>query len=263
VGPSTPAPVQEPFNRSIIAAFARADRASIDDLGTTLARQAAMLRAAGRLLQVNYRSYYEHETDGWARLVLFTEGLYQQMHAAATTAAVLVGRTAEPRLKVDGLSHLLAGLEDERSHPLAPQVRRERRSIELLRWLLTARNKTVQHRAEAGYVGERGMVLLDGFVVMRRTRAVDPKVLRKARDLFQGMCNKYGEWNETPNNEREALTYLDLGSHELWDLAPADFDSCRRVIAAARCYDLVVSLPLLENADAALATLIEMAPLRV
>jgi hypothetical protein len=193
--------------------------------------------------------------------VLFTEGLYQQMHAAATTAAVLLARTATPPLKnVGSLSDLVRKLDANPSHTLALELRRERRAIGLLTWFLEARNRTIQHRAERSYVNEQGMSLEDGFVLIRRSETIDPAALHKARDLFRGICNKYGEWDETPNNDREALTYLDLGSHELWSPAPSDYDSCRRVVEGAGAYDLVISLPVLENADAALSALIEMAP---
>lgn len=259
--PSTVLPASPPFSQSLAAAAARADRESTDDLGTALTRQVAILQAAGRPLIVNYGAVYETEQDGWARLVLLTEALYQQLHAAVTTAVVLVAATASPPLKdVGSLSKLKSKLAKNPEHPLSAALRRERRALALLTWLLETRNRTIQHRAERGHVDERGMVLLDGFVVMRQSGAIDAAALRKARDLFRGLCNKYGEWNETPNNNREALTYLDLGSHELWSLAPWDYDSCRGVVEGAGAYDLVVSLPVLENADSALSALIEMAP---
>jgi hypothetical protein len=259
--PAPALPTSPPFSRSLTAAMERVDPESTDDIGTALARQVVILQAAGRLLTVNYRAFYTTEEDGWARLVLFTEGLYQQLHAAATTTAVLLAQTASPPLKnVGSLSGLVRKLNADPSHPLALLLRRERRAVGLLTWLLEARNQTIQHRAERGYVNEQGMVLQDGFVLIRRSKTIDPTALRKARDLFRGVCNRYGEWNETPNDDREALTYLDLGSHELWSLAPADYDSCRRVVEDAAAYDLVASLPVLENADAALSALIEMAP---
>lgn len=261
VSPSGALPTSAPFSQSFAAATARANPRSIDDMATALARQVAILQAAGRLLTVNYQAFYENEQDGWARLVLFTEGLYQQMHAAATTAAVLVASTASPALsKVGSLSHLVRKLDATPSHPLAQELRRERRAIGLLTWLLDVRNRTIQHRAERSYVDEQGMVLQDGFVLSRRSESIQPVALRKSRDLFRGMSNRYGAWNETPNTDREALTYLDLGSHELWSTAPSDYDACRRVVEAAAAHDLVVSLPILENADAALTALIEMAP---
>lgn len=100
------------------------------------------------------------------------------------------------------------------------------------------------------------MVLVDGFVLIRRSADVDPADLRRADALFRGMCRKYGRWNETAKNPREALTYLDLASHELWTLVPSDYDTCRRVVEGAGAFDLVVSLPVIDNADAALAAFI-------
>jgi len=55
------------------------------------------------------------------------------------------------------------------------------------------------------------------------------------------------------------LTYLDLASHEILHLAPHDYDACRRTVAEAGCRDLVVSIPLLENADHAVAALLALA----
>jgi hypothetical protein len=95
---ATDGPRREPFERSLGAAIPLVDPSSIDALGTTLANQVSVLQAAGRLLTINYRSFYENEQDGWARLVLHTESLYQQIHAVATTAAVLVARTTSPTL---------------------------------------------------------------------------------------------------------------------------------------------------------------------
>jgi hypothetical protein len=253
----------DPFARSLAAAAKRADPHSIDHPGTSLAFQTTVLQFAGQGLTVNYRGLYEQGEHGWAQLVFYTEGLYQQLHAAATTASVLVGQTASPPLKVGSLTRLLGKLDKNPQHPLNESRQARRRELGLLAWLCDVRNVALQHRAENAYTGNRGIVIQDGFALLRTVEPVEPAALRKARDLFRGMCNKYGAWNETPNTNREALTYLDLGSHELFDLAPADFDTCRRVVANARCFDLVVSLPLLENADAALAALIEMAPPRV
>ena len=250
----------DPFGRSLAAAAGRANPHSIDDPGTSLAFQTSVLQFAGRALTVNYLGVYGEDGQGWAQLVFLTEGLYQQFHAVATTASVLVGDTADPPLKAGSLRGLLRKLDTNPSHPLSRVRQARRRELALLTWLCDARNAALQHRAENAYTGNRMIVLEDGFAAMRTIEPVDPAQLRKARDLFQGMRKKYGDWNETPRSHREALTYLDLASHELFDLAPADFDACRRVVSEAQCFDLVVSLPLLENADAAVAALIEMAP---
>jgi hypothetical protein len=221
-----------------------------------------VLQYAGRGLAVDYRAVYEQGADGFAQLVFFTEGLYHQLHAVATTAAVLVGETATPTLKVRSLGHLLGRLDGQPQHPLNESRHARRRELGLLDWLGQVRNVALQHRAERAYTGNRGIVPLDGFALLRTVEPVDSQALRKARDLFRGMTNKYGGWTHQPNTNREALTYLDLASHELFREAPADFDTCRRVVTDAQCYDLVVSLPMLENADAALAALIDMAPAR-
>lgn len=250
----------DPFTRSLAAAAERADPQSIDHPGTSLAFQTTVLQFAGQGLTVNYRGLYERGPQGWAQLVFFTEGLYQQLHVVATTASVLIGDTATPPLKVKSLSGLLRKLDKDPRHALNQRRHAQRRELALLSWLCDARNVALQHGAENAYTGNRLIPLQDGFASMRTVEPVDAAALRKARDLFRGMTNKYGAWNETPNTDREALIYLDLGSHELFDLAPSDFDTCRQVVANARCFDLVVSLPLLENADRALAALIELAP---
>jgi hypothetical protein len=101
--------------------------------------------------------------------------------------------------------------------------------------------------------------MIDGFALLRTVEPTDPGALRKASTFFTGLTRKYGEWNERPNTAREALTYLDLASHELLDVVPHDFDTCRRIVLEARCHDLVVSIPLLENADTAVAALLGLA----
>jgi hypothetical protein len=253
-------PRREPFERSLRAAVPLVDQSSIDALGTTLANQVSILRAAGRLLTVNYRYYYENEQDGWARLVLHTESLYQQIHAVATTAAVLVARTTSPALKQIGSFHQLRrALLREPSHPLAQHARANTRVLDLLWWLCDVRNIALQHRAERSYIGNRGIVMVDGFALLRTVEPTDTAALRKGSTFFTGLTRKYGQWNETPNTPREALTYLDLASHELLDVAPHDFDACRRIVVEAGCHDLVVSIPLLENADAGVAALLGLA----
>jgi hypothetical protein len=253
-------PRREPFERSLSAVVPLVDPSSIDALGTTLANQVSILQAAGRLLTVNYRYFYENERDGWARLVLHTESLYQQIHAVATTAAVLVARTTSPTLKQVGSFHQLRHtLEHQPSHSLAQHARANARALDLLWWLCEVRNIALQHRAERGYIGNRGTVMIDGFALLRTVEPADPAAFRKASTFFTGLTRKYGQWNETPNTTREALTYLDLASHELVDVAPHDFDACRRIVVEASCHDLVVSIPLLENTDAAVAALLGLA----
>ncbi|HEU4658481.1 MAG TPA: hypothetical protein VFR97_13190 [Capillimicrobium sp.] len=258
---NTPPVDQSPFQRSVRAAVRHVDPESIDAPGTTLMNQVVVLQAAARLLTVNYRWFYENETDGWQRLVLFTESLYQQIHAVTTTASILLARRSTPPLGgVDSLHRLLRKLENLPGHPVAVEARRQRRALTLLKWLCDVRNIALQHRAERGLTGNRGHIIIDGFALLRTADPVDPAALRKARTLFAGFTNRYGEWNERPNSAREALTYLDLGSHELYEIAPGDYDRAREVVAEAACYDLVVSVPVLENADTALSVLLEMIP---
>jgi hypothetical protein len=95
--------------------------------------------------------------------------------------------------------------------------------------------------------------------LLRTVESAERAALRKGNAYFTGLTRKYGQWNETPNTPREALTYLDPASHELFDVAPHDFDTCRRIVVEAGCADLVVSIPLLENADSAVAALLGLA----
>jgi hypothetical protein len=127
-------PNRDRFVSSLSAAIARSDRESVDDVGTLLVRQIAVLQMLGRMLSVDYREVYESEkAAGWLKLNLYTEGLYQQIHAAVTTAAVLVGERASPRLEAGGLSDLAkmatakrhrleAGISAEKTRDRSPTV---------------------------------------------------------------------------------------------------------------------------------------------
>lgn len=231
--------------------------ASLDDLGTVLINQIVMLQLLGRLLSIDYRACYEsdEQAEGFLKLTLYTEGLYQQIHAAVTTAAVLVGSHAAPVVVVKGLSDLDQRVVVE-GHELAAQLRRNRREVSLLRWLLRVRNKAIQHRAEAGYVGSRGIVLPEGFALLHASRPIAPEVRQKANDLFVGLHRRYGNPEQQRVESREVVTYLDLMSHSLFAEAPSDFDAARRIVEEARALDVVVSPAMLENADVALAVLI-------
>ena len=169
-------------------------------------------------------------------------------------------RKADPPLAVDGLAELEQTLGAVPEHPLAPRFRQIDREVSLLRWCARARNKAVQHRAEAGYLGGRTIVMPDGFALLYRSDQIDDAAIRKAHDLFIGMTRRYGEWNTPAVRSREIIAYLDLASHELFSVAPHDFDQCQRVVREARAHNLVVSLPVLENLDAALTRLVESVP---
>jgi hypothetical protein len=122
------------------------------------------------------------------------------------------------------------------------------------------RNKAVQHRAENGYTGGRSIVLPGHFALCHASEPPAGELVEAAFRQFGHMEERYGAWEVAPVRSREAITYLDLASHELFDVAPDDYDACRRVVARTRAFDLVVSAPLMENADASLARLLRMAP---
>jgi hypothetical protein len=249
-----------PFRKSLQAAAVRAPRESIDDIDTALVRQVAVLQVAGRLLQVDYQHVHETENGGWLKLAFFAEGLYQQLHATVTTAAVLVGQRGSPPVEATGLASLQEALARQPEHDLNAALHRIRREVRLLRWLGTVRNKALQHRAETGYLGGRGIVLREAYALLHHPVGPDAQSIRKAKALFIGMSRRYGAWLTDAVDGREMVTYLDLASHELFAPAPNDFDTCRRLVEAAKAHDLVVSAPLLENADTALSALIETAP---
>jgi hypothetical protein len=134
--------------------------------------------------------------------------------------------------------------------------------LDLLDWLASVRHKSVVHRAEAGYTENTAVFDETHFAFCRIPAAeTDAHKLRQAAHYERGLTKRFGPWNRRANNAREAVTILDLASHELLDPAPAEFDACRRLVRGAACYDLVVSHPFLENADAALATLIQTIPI--
>lgn len=255
------------FKASITAGFQAAQRDA--DRGQLLARQVVILAGAADLLSVNFAAAMQsHDaTREWLKLNFYLDGFYQQLHATSSTATILVARSQTPRLKsvtregkpteVDGLAALQSALDAHPEHPLNPPARRIKRELALLRWLCDVRNRAVQHRAERGYTMEGFLPQDHGIAVLRRaTEKLDPKAIRNAAAYFRGLERLRGKWNEQPSDEREALVFLDWASHELWDIDPAAYEQSRRLVKAASAYDLVFSLPLIENADAALAAVI-------
>jgi hypothetical protein len=235
----------QPFRHSLAVATARADRESIDDIGTMLLGQIAMLQMLGRFLSIDYRVMYESEqAEGWLKLVLYSEGLYQQIHAAVTTAAVLVGAGVSPSLS-------------------APSPGRRTPAT-------TARDRSTSLDASGAHQGDptsrrSRLCGKSRSGSPRRVRApacrhtLKPEILRQANDLFTGFHRGYGDPQQAPIASREVVTYLDLFSHRLFDTSPSDFSAARRIVTKARAYDVVVSGPMPQNADTALAALIHMA----
>lgn len=83
-------------------------------------------------------------------------------------------------------------------------------------------------------------------------------MLRKARDFYRGLAKRHPEWREVPNDDREALDYLDMGSHELIETDPAGFDSARRIVHEAEAYNLVFTVPVAENVDRCFGAVLEL-----
>jgi hypothetical protein len=237
-----------------------------------LTRQITTLSGAVELLSVNFEAARQsHEAvREWLKVSFYIDGFYQQLQATIATAAIVVAHSQSPRLKgvtrdgrpaeVDGFASLQLALDAQPQHPLNPAARQIRRELPLLRWLCDVRNRAVQHRAERGYTRDSFLPKDHGIAVLRRaTEKLDRGALRNAAAYFRGMRRAHGEWNERPTDDREALVFLDWASHELWDVDTPAYDQSRRLVKEAGAYDLIFSLSLVENTDAALAALVGLA----
>ncbi len=237
-------------------------RESRGDLRTTLLNDVVILGYAGRGV-LGALPQQPAQDELYASRVFYTEGLYHHIYNVMTTAAVLLGRTTRPPIRAKSLSSLRSAIARNPSHPLERTLRPHRRMLDLLDWLASVRHKSVVHRAEAGYTENTAVFDQTHFAFSRiPTAETDAIKLKLAADYERGLTTRFGPWNRRANDAREAVTILDVASHELIAVAPAEFDACRRLVRDAACYDLVVSHPFLENADSALATLIEAIPIQ-
>jgi hypothetical protein len=248
------------FEKSLLVAFQRAAKEDVDDLGTCLAHQIGVAQVGASALAIDYRERYEADRD-WLFLVFHTEGFYHQLYDAITTASVLVGQFASPPLRVVSLAKLSERLAVEPSHPLAAKIGAIANAVDLLTWFCEVRHKGLQHRAENRYTGNRGIVESDAIAVYRSREPLPADRLSGVWPLYTKMAGKYG-WRWRPNTNREALMYLDWGSHLIYAYRPKDFKACRFAVERAKAYDLVASQAVLKNVDAALARLIALAPSR-
>jgi hypothetical protein len=229
------------------------------DLPTALLRGAATLQLASVLLDVDYQVVHEADHTGWLRLSFFAEGLYQQLHATTSMAVMLADRTNPPVVGCKSLGSYLDVIERQPDHPTAARVAASRRELDLLRWMCTVRNKAIQHRAEEGYTGGRGVIMPSRFAQLSATDQPTSEAIEHAIEVFHDLATTFGPWDVQPMRSREVITYLDFASHELLPTDPEHFDIARRAVSAARAYDVVVSPPMLENTDVALARLIALA----
>lgn len=189
------------------------------------------------------------------------DSLYQQLHAVIESATHRVQVRSSPVIASSSLATLDQHFANGgRGHPLAGSWRNIRREIGLLRWVSTVRNKAVQHRDENGYIGNRAIVLTDGFALLRKPLGIGAVELRKARELLRGLVRRYGVRLDPEVGDVEIVTYLDFVSHSLLAISPTQYDRARDVVAEAQRHDLIVSLPFLANVDHALAALIDLAP---
>jgi hypothetical protein len=126
-------------------------------------------------------------------LVFHTEGLYHQLYDAITTASVLVGRIAEPPLRVVSLAKLKERAEGDARHPLAHRLRHIAGAVDLLTWLCELRHKGLQHRAENRYTGNRGIVESDAVTETPECCAFRP--LPRVRSIgCRGCCGGHSCW---------------------------------------------------------------------
>jgi hypothetical protein len=252
------------FNRSLSAAAIRADRESLDDLGTALVNQIASGQSSALPLSMdNYQvAYNAGGADFYVGIINQIDAFYQAVHSIAETATRLVASATEPPIRVTALAGLQEHLDKNPSHQLAGPMRKKRRSVRLLRWLCTVRNKAVQHRSKNGYIGNRAIIQRDGIALLRKPEAPEPAVVGKANSLLRGFNRKYGSELQTVES-REAITYLDLASYSLYSIDElADFDSARGIVEEARAHDLVMSRYVIATVDSAIAALVELAPIR-
>lgn len=251
------------FVASTNAVAERTQGESVDDLAKTTLLQVMALRTTATPLALD--AYQDEYNRGPGEVFeAFNSGLdslYQQLHAVIESAARLIESRAAPVIDPAGLTGLGEYFaKDGARHPLASHWRSIRREQTLLRWIGTVRNKAVQHRDQNGYIGNRAIVLTDGFALLRKPLGIGPSELRKARELLRGLVRRYNIPLDPEVGDVEIVTYLDLVSHSLYEISPAEYDRAHDVVAEARRHDLIVSRPFLSNADQALAALIGLVP---
>jgi hypothetical protein len=145
------------------------------------------------------------------------DALYQQLHAVIESGTRLLRAHAPPAISGSSLASVDGYFaNDGGAHPLAARWRKVQREITLLRWVCTVRNKAVQHRDQNGYIGNRAIVLSDGFALLRKPLGIDPAELRKAKGLLRGFVRRYGIGLDPEAGDVEIVTYLDLVSHSLY-----------------------------------------------
>jgi len=253
----------ELFERSVSAAIPRvADRAGHNADSALISALFSLRQVATPLLVENYVVAYEADpVNFYLGMDSSTTSFYSQIHSTLAIAAALVAARASPAFEgVAGLAALEQHAARDQSHPLAAELRRRRREVGLLRWLARVRNKVVQHRVENDSM--RASVVLDanGLAIVRTHTAPDAAQVRKARGLVAGFNRKYGNQVET-DGTHEPFARLAIASHFLHEWGEfGEFDAARAVAEEAHLFHLTVTPPLIRNADAAMASLIEAAP---
>src|SRR5947209_12134856 len=83
-----------------------------------LARAVSALHVAGGMLSVDFKAAHESGGTGWLNLVFITEGLYQQLHVAATLAVLLAHRALAAPTGCRSAGALLDAVDAQSAHPL-------------------------------------------------------------------------------------------------------------------------------------------------
>jgi hypothetical protein len=251
------------FAYSAQALAQRAGSESIDDLAKTTLLQVMALRSTATPLAIDrYQgAYNRNPADVYQAFNSGLDALYQQVHAATESASRLLQSRVGLPVPGSSLSATDAYFADAgRAHPLAVGWRSAQREIKLLRWVCTVRNKAVQHRDQNGYIGNRAIVLTDGFALVRKPLGIEPAQLRATRNFLRGLVRRYGIALDPEVGEVEIITYLDLVSHSLLEHSLGEYDRARELVAVAKRHDLIVSQPFLANLDQSLAALLRLIP---
>lgn len=252
--------VEEDFSAALAIAAKRADRLDNTSPGTSIVLGLSNMQQTGAPFwrTANYEAAYNaNALEVFQDFSSRTEAVYQQVHALGEACARLVAASTEPPIAAKNLAQLE---ERAQRHPLAPEIRRRRREIELLRWLATVRNKAVQHRAENGYTANAVILLRDAFVLLRKPTPPPATTVRRARATLTGLMRSYGSIQLNPKGgDSEVIAYLDVVAHGLWRDQPGQADPAHRVVREARMHNLVVSAAVLGNIASSFARVLELA----
>jgi hypothetical protein len=251
------------FGSALKVAAERVEPGATGDPAASVALALSTLQGTGApFRRANYQDGYN--ATPLETLQDFTsraEAIYQQTHVLGEALAHLIATTAEPPLAVGGLPAVLEDIA-KAGHPLGAKLHGVRRELRMLRWLNTARNKAVQHRARNGYTNNNAIVASDGFVLIRKPSQPADAVVRKARGALTGFNRTFGVALEPGGGADEAVAYLDLASHSIYRDHPGQADPARDIVEEARVHHLPMSAPVLDNIAWAVTGVMSVTPRR-